>query len=113
MIARIAFGGSFIKITVPFDLNSYHTTLDEKETRISAQNFPEMDRSHRPALHGELDKMGQCLGKGSTAGSSFQEEGGGSRLLSPSSGVAEKSIANASAPASSCSTPPESRDLPG
>lgn len=64
MIARIAFGGSFIKITVPFNLNSYHTTLDEKETRISAQNFPEMDRSHRPALHGELDKMGAVLGQG-------------------------------------------------
>lgn len=56
MIARVAFRRRFIKITVPLNLDSYHTALDETETRISAQNVLEMDRSHRPALHGEPDE---------------------------------------------------------
>lgn len=63
MIARVAFRRRFIKITVPFNLNSYHTTLDEAETRISAQNALEMDRSH---LFTESLHVRTCSGQGPT-----------------------------------------------
>lgn len=76
MIVRVAFRRSFVKITVPLDLDSYHTALDEKETGIRAQNFLEMDSSHRLTLHGELDRTGQVLRPGvSPAGASFWKEG--------------------------------------
>lgn len=61
IIARVAFRRVSVEITVPLDLDSYHTTLDENETRICAQSFLELDSSHRPALHGELDETGDVL----------------------------------------------------
>lgn len=74
---RVAFGRGSVKVAVPLNLNPYHTTLGEKETRVSAQDFLEMDSSHRAALHRELDKPGDVLTPGvSPAGAPFWKEGG-------------------------------------
>lgn len=39
IIVRVALGGSFVKITVPFNINCYHTTLETKETRLNTQSL--------------------------------------------------------------------------
>lgn len=36
IIVRVAVGGSFIKVAVPFDVDSYDTTLDSKH-RVNAR----------------------------------------------------------------------------
>jgi hypothetical protein len=36
IIVWVACRGSFIKVTVPFNMNSYHTTLDTRD-KVSAQ----------------------------------------------------------------------------
>lgn len=73
VIVWVAVGGSFVKVTVPFDMDSYHTTLDTRDgvnarvirrwTEVTEQPFrratPVSQRSGSTTLDTQISRCPQ------------------------------------------------------